>query len=345
MAASNPTDLANLMESVSVASTDSAAQDALTNLLGIEIPLDAGFDGAAGFIATKLGLQPKNSMVQTGVFVLTKAAILETASLLGVGAGLAKLDLISFKVAQLKKQVEAIDKKLDVILSTPLKLAVDFFGKAMRRMESENISGTIKEMEKVRDHAMQAFRYVEGQGATTENIGRAVVAKKFIVMSEVLIEAFDNSKIVPFSLLTKEKKQTIGNLIEDEINGMQTFFDSNTMSMLTFNKEEKAKKRQDLMDGLLRSAYPFISEGRGLTNSNTQLQLPYNLGVLPKYLPEGQEDSVSLVIGQLGGWPVTVKIWREGSQAFASYYTYYTELVSQSVDIAGKEEVTLPIGG
>ena len=64
MAASNPTDLANLMESVSVAGTDSAAQEALTNLLGIEIPLDAGFDGAASFIATKLGLQPKNSMIQ-----------------------------------------------------------------------------------------------------------------------------------------------------------------------------------------------------------------------------------------------------------------------------------------
>ena len=64
MAASNPTDLANLLESVSVTGSDSAAQEALTNLLGIEIPLDDGFDGAASFIATKLGLQPKNSMIQ-----------------------------------------------------------------------------------------------------------------------------------------------------------------------------------------------------------------------------------------------------------------------------------------
>ena len=104
-----------------------------------------------------------------------------------------------------------------------------------------------------------------------------------MVMSEVLLEAFDNTKIVPFSLLTKEKKQTIGNLIEDEVNDMQAFFDSHTMSRLTFNKAEKAKKRQDMMDGLLGSAYPFISEGRGLTNSQTQLELPYNLGVLLKY--------------------------------------------------------------
>ena len=214
---------------------------------------------------------------------MTKAAILETAALLGVGAGLAKLDLMSFKMSQLTKQVEAIDKKLDVILSTPLKLAVDFFGKAMRRMESENISGMIKEMEEVRRQAMQAFRYVQAQGATTGNLKSAVVATKLIVMSEILLEAFDNNKIVPFSLLTKEKKQTIGNLIEDEVNDMQAFFDSHVMSRLTFNKAEKAKKRQDMMDGLLGSAYPFISEGRGLTNSQTQLELPYNLGVLLKY--------------------------------------------------------------
>ena len=55
--------------------------------------------------------------------------MLETAQLVGIGSGLAKLDLMSFEMAQLKKQVEQIDKKLDVILSTPLQLAVDFFGK------------------------------------------------------------------------------------------------------------------------------------------------------------------------------------------------------------------------
>ena len=137
MTSSNTTNLAKLLESVSVTdNSSSAAEETLSNLFGVEIPLDTGVDGAAGFLATKLGFQSENStMIQTGIFVLTKAAILETAALLGVGAGLAKLDLMSFKMSQLTKQVEAIDKKLDEILSTPLKLAVDFFGKAMRRME------------------------------------------------------------------------------------------------------------------------------------------------------------------------------------------------------------------
>ena len=98
------------------------------------------------------------------------------------------------------------------------------------------------------------------------------------------------------------------------------------------------------------------SEAVGTTWEHAQLEfqnflkiritlLPYNLRVLLKYLPEGDEDSVSLVIGQLGSWPVSVKIWREGYQAFSSYYTYYNLVVSKSVEITGQEDMTLTIGG
>ena len=137
MVSSNPTDLAKLLDSVTVTESSSAAEEALSNLLGVEVPLDDGVEGAADFFAEKLGLQPQKSAMQTSVFVLTKAAILETASLVGLGSWLAKLDLMSFKLTQLAKQVEEINTKLNVILSAPLKLAVDFFGKAMRRLESE----------------------------------------------------------------------------------------------------------------------------------------------------------------------------------------------------------------
>ena len=47
------------------------------------------------------------------------------------------------------------------------------------------------------------------------------------------------------------------------------------------------------------------------------------------FLPEGEEVSIPLAIGQLGNWPVTVGIWRDGNKALLSYYTYYNELVSK----------------
>ena len=332
---SNPTALANLLDSVS-RSKSSAAEQALSNLFGVEVPLDAGVDSAAGFIATKLGLQSKNSTIQTGVFVLTKAAILETAQLVGIGAGLAKIDLMSFEMAQLKKQVEEINAKLDVILSAPLKLAVDFFGKAMRHMESENIAGVIKEMEKVKDHAMQAFRYAEGQGPKkTENLKNAVLAKQLVILAEILVESYNQKTIVPFSLLDEKKKKAIASLIEDEITNMQIFHNSYSGSMLTFNKAEKAKKKQDILDRLLQSAYPFISEGRGLTSPSTELELPSVLRVLPNFLPEGKEDSASLIIGQQKGRQVKVGVWREEDHVLCSF--------GFSAKIKGQDQTTLHI--
>ena len=93
-----------------------------------------------------------NSMVQTSAFLLTKGAILKSAQLVGICGGLVKLDLAAFEMAQLKEHVEEINKKLDVILSSPLRQAVDFFGKAMRHMENKSIQGTVKEMEEVKCH-------------------------------------------------------------------------------------------------------------------------------------------------------------------------------------------------
>ena len=94
MVSSNPTDLAKLLESVTVTGSISAAEEALSNLLGVEVPLDDGVEGAADFFAEKLGLQPQKSAMQTTVFVLTKAAILETASLVRIGAGKIRPDVI-----------------------------------------------------------------------------------------------------------------------------------------------------------------------------------------------------------------------------------------------------------
>ena len=65
--------------------------------------MDAGVNLAAGLFAEKLGLKSDNSLVQTAVFVVTKAAILEGAQLIGIGGGLAKGDL-----AKIMKKEEVI---------------------------------------------------------------------------------------------------------------------------------------------------------------------------------------------------------------------------------------------
>ena len=330
---SSLTDLSQLIESLSVNDEGSAAQEALSSILGI--PLDAGVEAAAAAGATKLGLGSKNSLVQTATFVVTKAAILEGAQLIGIGGGLAKLDLGGFQMAQLQKQVAEINKKLDLILSTPLELAVDFLGKAMRHMESQNAGSTIKELEKVKDHAMQAFHYAKGQGVTTQNLKNAVLAKQLTVLSEILTTSYDGNKIIPFSLLDQQKKKTISLLVEDEISSLQKFHDSYSGSMFTLNKAEKAKKRQDILDSLLRTSYPFISEGRGFTDALGPVKLSIKL--LPHLIPEGEEDGTCITVGQLQGEPFIVKVWREEERVMGRLETGESCRLGETGAAKGKE--------
>ena len=139
---------------------------------------------------------------------------------------------MGFQLVRLEKQVEEINKKLDVILLAPLKLAVDYLGKSMIHMENGNTAGAIKEMEEVKRQAMKAFWYAEGQGVTTQNLKNAVLAKQLTVLSEILIQSYDKiDKIVPFSLLDKGKKKTISDLIANEVKSIQSFHSSQSISI------------------------------------------------------------------------------------------------------------------
>ena len=96
----------------------------------------------------------------------------------------------------------------------------------MRHMENKSIPGTIKELEEVRRHAVQAFHYAEGQVPQIENLKSSVSAKKLVILSEILINSYDGTTIVPFPLLEKQKKRTISSLIEDEVRSLQGFYNS-----------------------------------------------------------------------------------------------------------------------
>ena len=92
------------------------------------------------------------------------------------------------------------------------------------------------------------------------------------------------------------------------------------------------------MDTLLRTSYPLISEGRGLTTPFAPVKMPYNLQLLPEFLPEGQYDAAVITVGQLGGIPHNVHVWREGEMAMA-------DLAFQQPEASNKTEMTLLVTG
>ena len=143
---STQNDLACLIDCLSTKDDGSRVQQALSSILGIDVPLDAGVDLAASSVAEKLGLKSDRSLVQSAIFVVTKAAILEGAQLIGIGGGLAKGDLGGFQMAQMVKKLDEINQKIDIVLAAPLKEAEKYLSMAMIHIEDESIDASIEEL-------------------------------------------------------------------------------------------------------------------------------------------------------------------------------------------------------
>ena len=176
--------LNDIMEGITHEDGESLIEQAVCALVGVA-------EGSIENVAEALGLRQSNSLIQIGVYIVTMAAIQESVQLIGIGAGLAKLDVTGFELAQLKQRVEEANRKLDVVISAPLKVALDYFARATVNMKNNNIAGTIKEMEKVKENAIQAYHYAEGQGATVEDLKNSVLAKQLTICAEVLIQSYD----------------------------------------------------------------------------------------------------------------------------------------------------------
>ena len=162
-------DLAKMVDNLSVTEDASESQtvQSVAKILGTIVPIE-GVEDFAGTLAESFALKQKSDAMQTGAYILTKAVILETLQLVGVGGGLAKLDLMAFNIAQLKAKVEEINRKLDIILDAPLGQAVEYLEMALIQLNHGDISNTIEELKNVKHQAMKAFQYAKGKGSALQ---------------------------------------------------------------------------------------------------------------------------------------------------------------------------------
>ena len=111
------------------------------------------------------------------------------------------------------------------------------------------------------------------------------------------------------------------------------------------NRAKNEKKKQDLLDSLLRACYPYISEGRGFTTELAGVELPHDLKLLPHMLPDGEEDAALINVGQQVGKPVVAKVWRDGEEAKARMVTDERDGEITMENIRGNEKVMLQLKG
>ena len=130
----------------------------------------------------------------------------------------------------------------------------------------------------------------------------------------------DKLPVNKLDFINRELKDIISTSSEQKSN-------VNVKTLVFFKDSSKKSKVQDLLDSILKIAYPYISQARGLTDMNKQLEYSSNseaglkFCLLPEALPEGYEDKTQVILGfqnDLHGIKSVVKVyvWRSGKSVW-----------------------------
>merc|ERR1712243_348195 len=95
----------------------------------------------------------------------------------------------------------------NIILDTPIKLANEYFSTSMNLMNQKNIIQAVKEMDKAKDKAMEAYQYAIEQNKWKH----AIHALKIKVSAITILLSVDSERntVIPFPILTRAPKKTI----------------------------------------------------------------------------------------------------------------------------------------
>ena len=118
-----------------------------------------------------------------------------------------------------------------------------------------------------------------------------------------------------------------------------------------FTSDSKKLEVQDLLDSILKIAYPYISQARKLTDMNKHLEYSFsNSGaglkfrLLPEALPEGYEDRTPVIIGFQTNKEgiksvVKVQVWKERTHVWYEHRKawFYKPITSMAEPVNMKD--------
>ena len=174
-------------------------------------------------------------------------------------------------------------------------------------------------------------------------------AVRLLIFSTILQASYDEEKRVflsPNKLPTKSL-DFIRRELENIISRSSEQKNNVKLKSLGFFTVAKKSEVQDLLDSILKIAYPYISQARGLTDMNKKLKYPWEypktglkFSLLPEALPEGYEDKTPVIIGfkkdESGKKSVVkVHVWKEGTHVLYknNVLLFYKPIISESAPV------------
>ena len=173
-------------------------------------------------------------------------------------------------------------------------------------------------LDKVIENVMKGLDYA---GNSVESFEECAKATRLIVFSTILRHSYDEGRrcFKPIFMLSEEKQKLIGDKLESIVEELERR--KANVRIRIFEKKDKSKV-QNMFDSVLKIVYPYASHARKWTDMVREVEKKVKLPLMPKYLPDGKEDSAEMIVGVRDESSVVkVNVWREKDKVCCKYET------------------------
>ena len=229
-------------------------------------------------------------------FVLNEVFLSNIVDCLEIGVGIAtEWSTQSIALAQIKKNLKDLKRDVKTLLSSHQKSALKRFKDAMVFFEHNDHAKAHAEMEKVVDHAIQAF-------AQAKDFRDKVECKWLSCWGRVFTISYDQHR---------KEMRILANLGDEEKRKIaQLLF--NDLEEIVMEHEEgrgKSKCEQQDLDRLLTSVLPLVWSHVKIFRWTKKGDWNKNKDEALKYIPEGEEDASQIPLNVMA----SIYVWKERS--------------------------------
>ena len=241
------------------------------------------------------------------------------------------IDRTSYNLREIKEIVKRIENKVDVLLDTPLKMAIDYCKSSISNLINKSYPTAFENLKRVLDEAMRAFHHTAAKKKSVKTFKEKVETVKLIIFAQVLISSYDrvNNVFLPQWMLSDNIKRNISDELQSWVEKLiEEKAATKTDSLFSSSKSsEKKMEAQNSLDSVLKVAYSFISHGSNFTSEKNRIEVKDNsieIRVWPKFVPDGKEDKTEMIIGvrtfkNKSSSFVKIQIWRTQSEIHCLY--------------------------
>jgi len=224
------------------------------------------------------------------------------------------IDMNALALAQIKNKLENMDKKLDTILTSEMKLAIIKCDKGLfqlNKLDKKNYGPDVNK--RAAKEAIEEFRKMydnsEMAYVKVSTFKEKVFCKSLSIFAYIMKTLYQEEHKTFLTLQTANEdiKKDIADWVFFEVGKVIDEFNAIKIPRLTWDKKGKKEENQNTLDSLLKPCLPLMWNYIDVFKGDLKNE------ELLKFIPDGQEDAAKIVLEN----GKTLDVWKTDDQIYS----------------------------